>query len=248
MHNDKKKLEADLFENKNEIRLNKFLSDAGFCSRREADRLIEAGKVFVDGQATVMGQKIKIDQTVTVNNKKITYQEKLILIALNKPKGIECTTDSKNKDNIVDFVDYNERIYPVGRLDKDSHGLILMTNDGTLGNSILRAANFHEKEYVVTVNKLIDNEFIHKMENGVPILNTVTRPCTVIKEGKYKFRIIITQGLNRQIRRMCEFLGYKVVDLKRVRILNIKLGRLKEGQYRNVSYEEIDILKSIKNK
>ncbi|MBE5940690.1 MAG: pseudouridine synthase [Lachnospiraceae bacterium] len=229
-------------DNNEPIRLNKFLSDAGVCSRREADRLIEEGKVLVDGKKASMGMKIMPGQKVVYKGKEVTRQEKLVLIALNKPEGIECTTDLTNPDNVVDFVGYSERIYPIGRLDKNSKGLLLMTNSGAIVNKIMKAANYHEKEYVVSVNKPIDDEFIKKMSAGVPILDTVTRPCKVTQTGKNTFNIILTQGLNRQIRRMCEYCGYKVISLKRIRIMNIKLGKLKEGTYRNVTDEELNEL------
>jgi 23S rRNA pseudouridine2604 synthase len=225
--------------NTEEIRLNKFLSDSGFCSRREADRLIEGRKVTVNHETAVMGQKVTLKDIVKVNGQLVTREEEQIVIAFNKPVGIECTTDAGNPDNIVDYIGYSKRIYPIGRLDKNSQGLILLTNDGTLVNHILKAANYHEKEYVVTVDKPIDNEFVLKMSSGVEILNQVTRPCKVTKVNKHTFQIILTQGLNRQIRRMCESLGYKVQKLKRIRIMNVHLGSLPMGQYRNVTDEEL---------
>jgi len=227
------------------IRLNKFLSDAGVCSRREADRLIETGKVTVDGEVAVMGTKITLQQEVVCDGKKVQREERLVLIALNKPVGVECTTDMSNPDNVVSFVDYPMRIYPVGRLDKDTEGLLLLTNSGAIVNKIMKASTYHEKEYVVTVDKPINEEFINKMSGGVPILDTVTRPCTVKKIGKNTFTIILTQGLNRQIRRMCEFCGFKVIKLKRIRIMNINLGGLKTGAYRDVTDEEIKELLSM---
>lgn len=224
------------------IRLNKYLSDCGYCSRREADRIIQEGNVIVDGRVAVLGEKINIGSTVIAEGEVVNIEEQLEIIAFNKPIGIECTTDRANPDNIVDFIGYNKRIYPVGRLDKNSEGLILLTNDGEIVNKILKASNYHEKEYIVSVNKPVTEEFVRKMSNGVPILNTVTRPCVVCKEGKYVFRIILTQGLNRQIRRMCDYLGYKVIKLKRVRIMNVELGKLKVGTYRNVTSEEFEKL------
>ena len=212
------------------IRLNKFLSDAGVCSRREGDRLIEAGKVVVNGKVALMGQKVTINDDIVVNGQRVSREDERILIALNKPVGIECTTDLNNKDNIVDFVNYSKRIYPVGRLDKKSQGLILMTNDGSLVNSILKASNGHEKEYHVWTDKQITDEFVEKMSSGVEILDTVTRPCKVVRLKKNMFSIVLTQGLNRQIRRMCEALGYRVVKLKRIRIMNIELGNLPIGR------------------
>ena len=225
--------------NTEEIRLNKFLSDSGYCSRREADRLIDGGKVTVNHEVAVMGQKVTLKDIVKVNGKIISREEEQIVIAFNKPVGVECTTDAGNPDNIVDYIGYHKRIYPIGRLDKNSQGLILLTNDGALVNHILKASNYHEKEYVVTVDKPIDNEFIQKMSSGVEILNQMTRPCKVTKVNKHTFHIVLTQGLNRQIRRMCEVLGYKVQKLKRIRIMNIHLGNLPMGQYRNVTDEEL---------
>lgn len=228
-------------ENRNEddIRLNKFLSDAGVCSRRQADRLVEEGRITIDGRCAVMGEKINRSMDVRVDGKKIAFQEKKVLLAVNKPVGIECTTDASNPDNIVDFVDYPIRVYPIGRLDKNSEGLILMTNEGSLVNKILKGSNFKEKEYIVTVDKQITEDFILKMSNGVKILDTVTRPCKVKKISNNTFQIILTQGLNRQIRRMCKALGYNVQKLKRVRIMNIELGNLRKGTYRIVSEEEM---------
>ena len=225
-----------------QIRLNKFLSDAGYCSRREADRLVEQGVVKVNGKTAVMGQKVTINDSIMVKGKNISREEEQILIALNKPVGIECTTDLNNPDNIVDFINFDKRIYPIGRLDKNSQGLILLTNDGSIVNNILKGSNYHEKEYVVTVDKPVTDEFLKEMAGGVPILDTVTRPCQVEKLGKYKFKIILTQGLNRQIRRMCEVLGYEVKELRRVRIMNIELGNLKPGEYRKVTDQELNEL------
>ncbi len=222
-----------------EIRLNKYLSDAGVCSRREADRLIESGKVTVDGKRAEMGMKVTENQIVCVGKKPVKPKDEMVLIAVNKPVGIVCTEEKREKNNIIDFLKYPTRITYIGRLDKDSEGLILMTNNGDIINKMMRAGNEHEKEYIVTVNKPITDEFLEKMANGVPILDTVTRKCKIEKVGKFKFRIILTQGLNRQIRRMCEYCGFKVTRLVRVRVMNIKLGDLKVGQYRNVTEEEI---------
>lgn len=233
-----------------EVRINKYLSAAGFCSRREADRLVEAGRVSIDGRVAGMGDKVSDGQKVQVDNKDISVEEEKILLAFNKPAGIVCTTtDSQGANNIVDYIGYNKRIYPIGRLDKDSHGLILMTNNGEIMDKILRSANGHEKEYIVEVNKDIDDEFVKNMSNGVYLeeLERITLPCRVYKDGKRKFRIILTQGLNRQIRRMCDNLGYRVVDLKRIRIMNIVLGDLKEGSYRNVTDKEYSRLLSMLN-
>ncbi len=221
------------------VRINKFLSEAGVCSRREADRYIEAGKVKIDGVVAQMGSKVTKENEVTFCDKPVKQEQKLVLIAFNKPEGIVCTTDHSEPDNIIDYIGYNMRIYPIGRLDKDSEGLILLTNDGNIVNKILRAEYNHEKEYIVTVNKEITLEFIKHMSTGVAILDTVTKPCKVNQIDRYTFSIILTQGLNRQIRRMCETLGYRVVNLKRVRIMNILLGRLKTGDYRNVTEREI---------
>ena len=228
----------------NEIRLNKFLSDAGFCSRREADRLIEQGVVTVNNQVAVMGQKVKLNDVIKARGQIITREEEQIVIAFNKPVGVECTTLSSNPDNIVDYIGYHKRIYPIGRLDKNSQGLILLTNDGSLVNNILKASNYHEKEYVVTVDKPINDEFIEKMSSGVEILEQITRPCKVTKVNKHTFNIVLTQGLNRQIRRMCEALGYKVQKLKRIRIMSVTLGSLPVGQYRNVTDEELEVIKN----
>lgn len=230
------------------MRLNKYLSDSGFCSRREADRLVEAGKVTVDGVKAVLGQKITPDQKIVVNGKPLQREEERILIAFNKPRGIVCTTSKQEKDNIVDYLNYGKRIYPIGRLDKDSEGLILLTNKGDIVDKILRGSNYHEKEYVVTVNRKITKKFVEGMQKGVPILDTVTRPCTLEVMNDKTFRIIISQGLNRQIRRMCEYFGYRVLRLKRVRIMNIQLNHLKTGTYRNVTAEEWKQLNKLLNK
>lgn len=236
-----KRLTSQVEENE-EVRINKFLSEAGVCSRREADRYIEDGKVKIDGVVAQMGSKVSKGNQVTFCDKPVKKEEKLVLIAFNKPEGIVCTTDHNEPDNIIDFIGYNMRIYPIGRLDKDSEGLILLTNDGNIVNKILRAENHHEKEYIVSLNKEITMEFLKKMATGVPILDTVTRPCKINQIDKYTFNIILTQGLNRQIRRMCEELGYRVSNLRRVRIMNIQLGRLKTGDYRNVTEREIEDL------
>lgn len=229
--------------NTEEIRLNKFLSDAGFCSRRQADRLIEEGHVKVNNETALMGQKVNLLDKVTVDGKEVSREEEQIVIAFNKPVGVECTTDKNNPDNIVDYINYKKRIYPIGRLDKNSQGLILLTNDGALVNNILKASNYHEKEYVVTVDKPITEEFIKQMSKGVKILDQVTRPCVVKKVNKHTFNIILTQGLNRQIRRMCETLDFKVQKLKRVRIMGVHLDNLPIGNYRNLTNSELDSLK-----
>lgn len=223
-----------------EVRINKYLSEAGICSRREADRQVEAGNVTINGRAAVMGDKVCPSDIVMYGNHLVSKEEEMILIAVNKPVGIVCTSEKREKDNIVDYVNYPKRIYPIGRLDKGSHGLILMTNQGELVNKILRSGNYHEKEYIVRVNREITKEFIENMSKGVYLeqLGVTTRPCQVEKVGKFTFRIVLTQGKNRQIRRMCETFQFRVVDLKRVRIMNILLGNLKEGSYREVTQKE----------
>ena len=234
-----------------EVRINKYLSAAGFCSRREADRLVEAGRVSIDGRIAGMGDKVSDEQKVQVDNKDISVEEEKILLLFNKPAGIVCTTtDSQGANNIVDYIGYNKRIYPIGRLDKDSHGLILMTNNGEIMDKILRSANGHEKEYIVEVNKDIDDEFVKNMSKGVYLeeLERTTLPCRVYKDGKRKFRIILTQGLNRQIRRMCDNLGYRVVDLKRIRIMNIELNDLPAGATRKIEGSEYEKLMNLINK
>lgn len=224
------------------VRLNKFLSEAGVCSRREADRLIESGKVTVDGRRAEMGMRVSPSQSVCVGKKEVRQKNEMVLLAVNKPVGIVCTEEKKEKNNIIRFLNYPTRVTYIGRLDKDSEGLLLMTNNGDIINKMMRAGNQHEKEYKVTVNKPVTKEFIEKMAEGVPILDTVTRKCKVEMLGKYKFRIILTQGLNRQIRRMCEYLGYKVTRLERIRVMNITLGELKPGEYRKVTEAEIQKL------
>lgn len=234
------------FEQKDDnqaVRLNKYLSESGVCSRREADRLIEAGRVRVDGQIAQMGMKvIPARQEICVGQKVVNRKNPMVLLAFHKPSGVECTAEKRAKNNIVDYIHYPVRIYPVGRLDKDSEGLILMTNNGDIVNKIMRAGNYHEKEYIVKVDHPVTEDFIQRMSEGVPILDTVTRKCKVRKVGKYTFRIILTQGLNRQIRRMCETLGYKVVKLKRERIMNIELGDLKPGKWRPLTDKELEKL------
>ena len=205
------------------VRLNKYLSEIGHCSRRAADKLIDAGRIQVNGQKVVMGQKVSPRDRIEIDGILIEdHQEQNVYLAFNKPVGIVCTTDTRvEKDNIIDYINYPSRIFPIGRLDKPSEGLILLTNDGDIVNKILRARNNHEKEYIVTVNKPVTTEFVEKMANGIPILDTVTRKCFVEQIHKKQFRIVLTQGLNRQIRRMCEYLDYRVVKLKRTRIMNI---------------------------
>ena len=236
------RIREEFLQAKESVRLNKYLSEAGVCSRREADRLIESGKVTVDGVTAQMGMRVTAGQIVKVGKKTVSKQDEMIVLAVNKPKGIVCTEDQRERDSIVRFLNYPVRVTYAGRLDKDSRGLLLMTNNGDIINQMMRAANRHEKEYKVTVDKEITEQFIKKMSEGVPILDTVTRPCTVKKIGKYTFSIILTQGLNRQIRRMCEALGYEVKDLVRIRIMNIRLGSLKEGAYRKLTDEELEEL------
>ncbi|HII4441477.1 23S rRNA pseudouridine(2604) synthase RluF [Clostridium perfringens] len=226
-------------EIRDEVRLNKYISETGFCSRREADKLIEQGRVKIDGVKATTGMKVSKGQSVSIDGKPLKVENELVYIALNKPVGITCTTESKIKGNIVDFINHEKRIFPIGRLDKDSQGLIFMTNDGDIVNKILRAGNNHEKEYIVTVNKPITDEFVKGMSNGVPILGTVTKKCLVKKESKNSFRIILTQGLNRQIRRMCEYFGYEVKKLERIRIMNVSLGNLKMGSWRYLTKKEL---------
>lgn len=236
------RIREEFLQAKESVRLNKYLSEAGVCSRREADRLIESGKVTVDGVTAQMGMRVTAGQIVKVGKKAVSKQDEMIVLAVNKPKGIVCTEDQRERDSIVRFLNYPVRVTYAGRLDKDSRGLLLMTNNGDIINQMMRAANRHEKEYKVTVDKEITEQFIKKMSEGVPILDTVTRPCTVKKIGKYTFSIILTQGLNRQIRRMCAAFGYEVKDLVRIRIMNIRLGSLKEGAYRKLTDEELEEL------
>ena len=222
-------------------RINKYLSEVGFCSRRAADRLIEEGKVTINGEITEIGSKVEEGDQVEVEGQKIINptNQKNIYLAFNKPIGIVCTTDRRvEPDNIIDFIKYPKRIFPIGRLDKPSEGLIFLTNDGDIVNKILRARNNHEKEYIVSVNRPINKDFIQSMSNGVAILDTITKNCFVKQLGQKKFKIILTQGLNRQIRRMCESLGYRVRSLKRVRIMNIKLD-VPTGKFREITKEEL---------
>lgn len=227
------------------IRINKYLSEAGVCSRREADRQIEAGNVTIDGRVAVMGDRVQPGQQVLFCGKATQKEQEEILLLVHKPVGIVCTAEKREKNNIIDFLKYPKRIYPIGRLDKESSGLLLMTNQGELVNKIMRAGNYHEKEYIVTVNKNITPDFIRGMSAGVPLkeLQAMTRECVVEKLDTKTFRIILTQGLNRQIRRMCEYFNYRVVELKRVRIMNLKLGDLKPGTYREITPEELAELK-----
>lgn len=221
-------------------RINKYLSEVGYCSRRAADKLIEEGRVTINGKVPEMGTKVSAEDDVCVDGKSVVEKtKKRIYIAFNKPVGIVCTTDNRReKNNIIDFINYPERIFPIGRLDKPSEGLIFLTDDGDIVNKILRARNNHEKEYIVSVNRPVTKSFIQKMASGIPILETVTKKCEVEQTGKFQFRIVLTQGLNRQIRRMCEFCGYEVTALKRVRIMNISLD-VPVGEWRYISDEEM---------
>lgn len=225
------------------ISLNKFISSTGICSRREADRMIEAGRVQLNGTTAQKGNRVNPGDEVLLDGAPLKAKPKAVYIALHKPPGITCTTDRKDKDNIIDFLNYPERIFHIGRLDKASTGLIFLTNDGDIVNEILREQNEHEKEYIVTVNKPINASFVRRMSQGIPILGTVTKKCQVEKIGRQAFRIVLTQGLNRQIRRMCDYLGYDVVTLKRVRIMNVHLGKLKPGQWRYLTAGELQELR-----
>jgi 23S rRNA pseudouridine2604 synthase len=226
-------------EKSTDLRINKFISEKGVCSRREADKFIEQGRVTINEIKALTGSKVKPNDVVKLDGKLLSKREELVYIALNKPIGITCTTEHEIEGNIVDFVKHRKRIFPIGRFDKDSEGLILLTNDGDIVNKILRAGNNHDKEYVVTVDKPLTEEFLNSMANGVKILNTITKPCIIKKEGKCTFKIILTQGLNRQIRRMCETLGYRVLKLKRLRIMNIYLNNLSTGKWRDLTSEEL---------
>ncbi|MAD12907.1 MAG: 23S rRNA pseudouridine(2604) synthase RluF [Flavobacteriaceae bacterium] len=227
-------------------RLNKYFSEIGFCSRRAADKLIQEGRVLINGELALVGQKINLEDIIKVDGEPLnTRENKKVYLAFNKPIGIVCTTDTRvEKDNIIDFINYPSRIYPIGRLDKPSEGLIFLTNDGDIVNKILRARNNHEKEYQVTVNKPVTDDFVSKMSSGIPILDTITRKCFIKQTHKKQFKIILTQGLNRQIRRMCEYLDYRVTKLRRVRIMNIKLD-IEVGKYRDLTSKEIKSIKEL---
>lgn len=227
------------------IRINKYLADSGACSRRQADRLISEGRVSVGGRVAELGTRVMPGEQVALDGRVLRASSPKRYIALNKPVGIVCTTDPREPDNIVDFVGGRERLYPIGRLDKDSSGLILMTNDGDIVNKILRAGNNHEKEYRVTLTRRCSDEFLRQMAAGVPILDQMTKPCHVFRESPDTFRIILTQGLNRQIRRMCQQLGHSVQTLTRLRIMNIRLGTLPTGQYRDLTPNELSELMSL---
>ena len=223
-------------------RLNKFIADSGYCSRREADRLIDEGRVRIDGRVGVLGDRIFPGMVVTVDGQPLSGQGEKVYILLNKPVGVVCTTDPREPMNVVDYLNYPIRICPVGRLDKDSEGLLLLTSDGEIVNRLLRAAGGHEKEYEVVIDRPVTPEFIQKMSSGVPILDTVTLPCRVRRTGERSFNIILVQGLNRQIRRMCEALGCNVRSLRRIRIMNLRIGALKPGQWRMVAPDELSVL------
>lgn len=227
-----------------QLSLNKYISSTGFCSRREADKLIEQGRVSINGEPASAGDKVMPHDSVEVDGEPLkgSSQKRLVYIAFNKPVGVTSTTDPKDRSNIIYFLNYPKRIFPIGRLDKDSDGLIFLTNDGDIVNKILRASNNHEKEYVVSVDKPVTPEFVRNMSNGVPVLGTITKRCFVRQEGSRRFRIILTQGLNRQIRRMCEHFGYNVVKLTRVRIMNIRVDNIPTGKWRYLTQPEITVL------
>lgn len=229
------------------IRLNKYIATSGICSRREADKLIESGKVKVNGIIADLGTRVKEGDSVEVDGKAVTPEDSMIYIAFNKPLGITCTTDRRDPSNIIDYINYSERIFPVGRLDKNSSGLILLTNNGDIVNRLLRSENGHEKEYVVTLDRPYDSKFIKNMSSGVPVLGRMTLPTEVFPVNTKTFRIILRQGMNRQIRRMCEYLGYRVTKLKRIRFINIELGDLAVGKWRYLTAEEKkELLKGMK--
>lgn len=220
------------------IRLNKYIASSGICSRREADKLIESGKVLVNGVVADLGTRVLEGDSVEVEGRSVTPEDSMIYIAFNKPLGITCTTDRRDPSNIIDYINFSERIFPIGRLDKNSSGLILLTNNGDIVNTLLRSENGHEKEYVVTIDRPYDKEFIKTMSTGVPVLGRMTLPAELIPVNAKTFRIILKQGMNRQIRRMCEYLGYKVTRLKRIRFMNVKLGDLETGKWRYLTAAE----------
>ncbi len=219
-------------------RLNKAISETGYCSRRQADKLIEEGKVILNGRVGVLGDKVLPNDAIVIEGKVIKLEKEFVYLAFNKPKGIVCTTDLKDKHNIIEYINFTERIFPIGRLDKDSEGLIFLTSDGDIVNKILRSGNNHEKEYEVTVDKPITEKFIYDLQNGVPILDKITKKCLVEKNDNYSFTIVLTEGMNRQIRRMCSYFDYEVVKLKRIRIMNIHLD-IKVGKWRYLSKNEM---------
>ncbi len=220
------------------IRINKFLSEVGFCSRRGADKIISQGRVYINGEIAVLGSKVNRDDLIKVDGELINNQEEKVYLAFNKPVGIECTGNQKVKNNIIDYINFNKRLFTIGRIDKDSEGLILLTNNGDIVNNVLRAENKKEKEYLVTLNKRIDKDFIQKMRSGVRIMGKLTKKCYVEKTYENKFKIVLTQGLNRQIRKMCNALGYRVTKLKRIRVMDIKLDT-KVGEYRFLNESEV---------
>ena len=228
--------------NQEDVRLNKFIADCGYCSRREADRLIEAGKVTVNGKEAEMGMRVTDDDTVVIDGRALKREDETILLVFNKPPGITCTTSKDDDTNVVDYINYPKRIYPIGRLDKYSEGLLLLTNKGDLVNGIMRSRYDHEKEYIVTIDRPVDDVFLRKMSAGVYLkeLDVTTKPCKCQKVARNKFSMIITQGLNRQIRRMCEEMGCRVMKLRRIRILDIELGDLPVGEYRKATKKEMD--------
>ena len=234
--------------NENSVNLNKYISNSGMCSRRDAEKLIVDGKVTINGNPTKLGNRVFEGDIVKINGQPLKSTPKTLYLAFNKPVGIVCTTDSKERRNIIKYINHPERLFPIGRLDKPSEGLIFLTNDGDIVNKILRAGNRHEKEYIVTVNKPITQSFLHKMGQGIPILGTITKKCLIFQINKYSFKIILTQGLNRQIRRMCEYLNYEVTQLIRTRIMNISLGSLKIGEWREICAKEMaNIHEMVKN-
>lgn len=230
--------------NDNSVSLNKYISTTGICSRRQADQWIGAGRVTINGRTAVKGNRVEEGDMVAIDGKPLKQKKRHVYIMYHKPPGVTCTTDRSDKSNILDRINFPERIFPIGRLDKSSTGLILLTSDGDIVNPILRKENRHEKEYVVTVDKSIDNVFLKKMSRPIPMLGTRTLPCQVTRRGDYGFKIVLTQGLNRQIRRMCEFYGYNVLTLKRIRIMHIRLGDLKVGEWRYLTEEELKGLKA----
>ena len=225
------------------VRLNRFIAESGYCSRREADRLIAEGRVRLNGRVGVLGDRVDEGSVVEVDGRAVGAKADAVYLLLNKPRGIVCTTDPREPNNVVDYLNYPIRVFPVGRLDKDSEGLLLLTSDGEIVNRILRAAGGHEKEYEVTIDRPVTPEFLRRMTGGVPILDTVTLPCRARQTGERSFNIVLVQGLNRQIRRMCEALGCRVRSLRRVRIMNLKLGRLRPGEWRELTKAELDELK-----
>ena len=229
--------------NADSISLNKFISQTGVCSRREADKWIDAGRVAINGTIAIKGNRVFENDVVTVDGKPLKQNPKPVYLAFNKPQGITCTTDLSDPSNIIDFIKYPQRIFPIGRLDKASTGLILLTNDGDIVNDVLREEYGHEKEYIVKVDRPVNQEFARNMSNGVPMLGTVTKKCQVEIKSKFSFKIILTQGLNRQIRRMCTHFNYEVKSLKRIRIIDVHLGRLKEGEWRELRDEELTSLR-----